>query len=208
MIRGIPLLSGEHKNVYFIISMSDEIEERFTTGCHFDIVSKVFLNIQYLVEEEEKNMKSITSLKVKTLRTSLQSVRSYQFKARYGAFINGSEQISKNETSKYKMYSPASGEYLTEIVNTSEAQTKEAIEIAHATFENGVWSKADVRTRANVLNAMAVELRKEIPRLLELEVAQTGRAIKEMRAQVSTLLSMTLLSMCSQSCVPTAWSPP
>ena len=120
----------------------------------------------------------------RTLPSSLKTIRSLQFKARYGAFIDGREQIEENGSS-YKMYSPASGEYLTEVVNTSEAQTKKAIEVAHATFESGVWSKTEVRHRANVLNAMAVELRAEIPRLLELEVAQTGRAIKEMRAQVS-----------------------
>ena len=48
----------------------------------------------------------------------------------------------------------------------------------------GVWSKSDVRHRAKVLNNVAEELRKEIPRLIELEVWQTGRAKREMTAQV------------------------
>jgi acyl-CoA reductase-like NAD-dependent aldehyde dehydrogenase len=122
----------------------------------------------------------------KTFPISSKSLRSYHFRPQYGAFINGKEHISKDGI-RYKMHSPASGEYLCDIVNTPENVTNEAIDVAQAVFDSGIWSKADVRHRAKVLNNIADGMRAEIPRLLELEVAQTGRAIKEMRAQLGRL---------------------
>ena len=56
---------------------------------------------------------------------------------------------------------------------------------SHDVFESGVWSRCDVRERAKVLNRIAEVLRKDIPRLAELEVVQTGRAVREMKAQVN-----------------------
>ncbi len=112
--------------------------------------------------------------------------RYYHFKPQYGAFINGKEQISE-KGSRYKLLSPASGEYLCDVINTPEDQTNEAIKIAQQVFDSGVWSKSDVRHRGKVLNNIAEAMRAEVPRLLELEVAQTGRPIKEMRAQLGRL---------------------
>ncbi len=110
--------------------------------------------------------------------------QSSAFKGRYGAFIGGKEIIDGNDKMTYKLYTPHSLEYLCDVENTSEARTNEAIEIAHQAYESGVWSKADVKTRAKVLNNIADLLRKEFDTLLHYEVAQTGRPIKEMRAQV------------------------
>lgn len=53
-----------------------------------------------------------------------------------------------------------------------------AVSVAQKTFESGVWSRCDVRERANVLNKIAAKLRENIPRLAKMEVAQTGRAIR------------------------------
>ena len=53
-----------------------------------------------------------------------------------------------------------------------------AVNIAQDTFESGVWSRADVRQRAEVLNKIAANLRLNISRLAKMEVHQTGRAIR------------------------------
>jgi acyl-CoA reductase-like NAD-dependent aldehyde dehydrogenase len=45
----------------------------------------------------------------------------------------------------------------------------------------------DVRDRAKVLNGIAANLRSKIPDLVQIEVAQTGRAIREMKAQLGRL---------------------
>lgn len=52
------------------------------------------------------------------------------------------------------------------------------IRSANAVFESGIWSRSDVRHRAQVLNAIAQALRSDLGRLAEMEVAQTGRPIR------------------------------
>lgn len=51
----------------------------------------------------------------------------------------------------------------------------------------GIWSKSDVRDRSKVLFKIADNLRQQIPRLAEMEVQQTGRPVKEMKAQLGRL---------------------
>jgi delta 1-pyrroline-5-carboxylate dehydrogenase len=110
------------------------------------------------------------------------------FKTKYGPYINGKEimnSTSENPSPQtYKLYTPHSKQYLTEVENTSEQLTNHAIETAHEVFQSGIWSKSDVRHRAKVLQNIADILRKEFETLLFYEVSQTGRPIKEMRAQV------------------------
>jgi len=122
---------------------------------------------------------------VRFLSTSTQK---YGFNSRYGSFINGKELIDPNGE-VYSLYSPANRDYLCDVVNASETQTNYAIDIAHEAFLGGSWSKSDVRFRAKVLNNIANEIRTALPEILQFEVAQTGRPIKEMRAQVCLLIS-------------------
>ncbi|KAI8312238.1 Phenylacetaldehyde dehydrogenase [Colletotrichum sp. SAR11_59] len=70
----------------------------------------------------------------------------------------------------------------------SAEDVDEAIRIAHNTFKAGTWSKAPRHVRAEVLDKTAELLTAELPSLIPLEVQQTGRAIREMRAQVPTLV--------------------
>lgn len=51
-----------------------------------------------------------------------------------------------------------------------------------------MWSKAPRHVRADTLDRVANLLTQNLPRLIELEVRQTGRAIREMNAQVPTLV--------------------
>lgn len=51
-----------------------------------------------------------------------------------------------------------------------------------------MWSKAPRHVRADTLDRTAELLTKNLPRLIELEVRQTGRAIREMNAQVPSLV--------------------
>jgi acyl-CoA reductase-like NAD-dependent aldehyde dehydrogenase len=64
----------------------------------------------------------------------------------------------------------------------------EVVRDAHAVFKSGVWSKAPRHVRADTLERVAQLLTENLPRLIELEVRQTGRAIREMNAQVPTLV--------------------
>lgn len=114
------------------------------------------------------------------------SAKDVPFKKEYFPFVNGQSIAPEdiNKAQRLKLHAPASQDYLCDVICATEQQTKDAIEIADTVFENGVWSRADVRVRAKVLNNIAEELRKALPELVHMEVAQTGRAIKEMKAQV------------------------
>ena len=73
------------------------------------------------------------------------------------------------------------------MISTNDLLVNQAAMAAHDIFESGVWSRADVRHRAKVLNTIASKLRENIPRLALLEVSQTGRAVREMNAQLARL---------------------
>lgn len=123
---------------------------------------------------------------VQIQRAAISSAKDVPFKKRYLPFVNG-EDVAPLDIEKAKLLelrSPASREYLTQVVCATEKQTNDAIDLGNRIFEDGVWSRADVRVRAKVLNNIAEELRKALPTLVPMEVAQTGRAIKEMKAQV------------------------
>ncbi|KIW34468.1 uncharacterized protein PV07_01246 [Cladophialophora immunda] len=55
------------------------------------------------------------------------------------------------------------------------------------TFRQGKWSRADASERFSVLSKAAALLRARIPEFVELETQQTGRPIREMRAQLARI---------------------
>ena len=56
-----------------------------------------------------------------------------------------------------------------------------------STFAHGSWPYADASERYAVLSKAASILRSHIPEIVELEVQQTGRPIREMRAQLARI---------------------
>jgi acyl-CoA reductase-like NAD-dependent aldehyde dehydrogenase len=83
---------------------------------------------------------------------------------------------------------PSTGEIFAYCHAASATNVDEAVKKAQAVFKSGVWSKAPRHVRADTLDRIAELLIKNLPRLIELEVRQTGRAIREMNAQVPTLV--------------------
>lgn len=59
---------------------------------------------------------------------------------------------------------------------------------AHLVYKSGIWSRSPRGTRADVLDKAAELLTTNLPHLIPLEVQQTGRAIREMQAQVPSLV--------------------
>jgi acyl-CoA reductase-like NAD-dependent aldehyde dehydrogenase len=108
------------------------------------------------------------------------------FKSEYGVFVDGKMQIP-NGCKSFPVFNPATGEQITNVYAADQKTTNHAVECAHTAYMSGIWSRSDVRHRAKVLNTIAENLRKEIPRLAEMEVLQTGRAVKEMKAQLARL---------------------
>lgn len=58
---------------------------------------------------------------------------------------------------------------------------------AEETFKSGIWSRAPAIQRAAVLSNLARELEDRVKHFAQLESIQTGRAIREMNAQLSRL---------------------
>jgi acyl-CoA reductase-like NAD-dependent aldehyde dehydrogenase len=83
---------------------------------------------------------------------------------------------------------PATGEIFVHCHAASAADVDNTVKAAHSVFKAGTWSKAPRHVRADTLDRIADLLTKNLPRLIELEVRQTGRAIREMNAQVPTLV--------------------
>jgi acyl-CoA reductase-like NAD-dependent aldehyde dehydrogenase len=83
---------------------------------------------------------------------------------------------------------PATGDIFAHCHAASPENVDATVKMAHAVFKSGIWSKAPRHVRADTLDRIAELLTKNLPRLIELEVRQTGRAIREMNAQVPTLV--------------------
>jgi acyl-CoA reductase-like NAD-dependent aldehyde dehydrogenase len=64
----------------------------------------------------------------------------------------------------------------------------DAVDVAYNAFKSGVWSKAPRHERADVLDKISGLLSANLNWLIDLEVLQTGRAIREMKAQVPSLV--------------------
>jgi acyl-CoA reductase-like NAD-dependent aldehyde dehydrogenase len=62
------------------------------------------------------------------------------------------------------------------------------VESGHEAFSSGIWSRASRHDRADVLEKCATLLKEALPQLIILETKQTGRAIREMNAQVPSLV--------------------
>ena len=84
---------------------------------------------------------------------------------------------------------PAQGVYsqLRSVDTAGTEDVQHAVSDAHSAFESGVWSRAPAIHRSKVLTRLARMLEEHVPALAELETLQTGRAIREMRAQLRRL---------------------
>lgn len=108
---------------------------------------------------------------------SLASIANCEWKDVYGPYVNGEFQYPSN-LSNFPVHSPSEQVQLCQVTSADVAYVDYAVNVAHQTFQSGVWSRSDVRARAVVLNKIAIKLRENIPRLSKMEVAQTGRAIR------------------------------
>ncbi|KAK3395457.1 aldehyde dehydrogenase domain-containing protein [Sordaria brevicollis] len=101
-------------------------------------------------------------------------------------WIGGAENPGKGEL--IPVENPATGEIIAHCHSASQDDVVSAVELAHDTFKSGVWSRAPRYVRAEVLERAASLFETHIANLIEIEVEQTGRAIREMNAQVPSLV--------------------
>ena len=108
------------------------------------------------------------------------------FQSHYGAWIDGKEFNPPNAAT-YDVEDPARRTKLCTVLDADAAAVDKAVKSSRAAFESGSWSRMDVRDRAEILNEGARALRKRVPEFAEVESIQTGRAIREMNAQLGRL---------------------
>ena len=70
---------------------------------------------------------------------------------------------------------------------SSAEDVRTAISDADDTFKSGVWSRAPTEVRSSVLGQLAQIVADNLPELAKMETLQTGRAIREMTAQLARI---------------------
>ncbi|RKU40350.1 hypothetical protein DL546_000579 [Coniochaeta pulveracea] len=83
---------------------------------------------------------------------------------------------------------PATGEVFAHCHAASASDVDQAMQLAQEAYRSGVWSRMPAQSRADILDKIASLLTDALPLLIPLEVRQTGRAIREMNAQVPSLV--------------------
>ncbi|RYP37902.1 hypothetical protein DL767_002774 [Monosporascus sp. MG133] len=101
-------------------------------------------------------------------------------------WLAGKEQPGHGEM--IPVENPATGEIFAHCQTASHGDVETTVAQAWAAFESGYWSRAPRHQRADVLDRCAALLGDALPKLIDLEVEQTGRPIREMKAQVPSLV--------------------
>ena len=101
--------------------------------------------------------------------------------------IIGGEERDAENGAFFDVENPTTGEAAFSVADATEKDVAAAIESARAAFLDGRWSGRRARDRARVLNRAAALMAEKIDLLAQLEVAQIGRPIREMRSQLRRL---------------------
>lgn len=88
---------------------------------------------------------------------------------------------------RIQVVNPATETLIATIDSTPLDAVTSTIASSLRNFSSGVWSRADASTRFAVLSKAASLLRSRLPEFIILETEQTGRPIREMRAQLSRI---------------------
>ncbi|KAI0722792.1 aldehyde dehydrogenase [Earliella scabrosa] len=112
-------------------------------------------------------------------------------RSRYGPFClhtnSDGPMPDANGRELLSVKNPANGEELCTVVSASEEDVQSAVHNANEVFKSGIWSRAPAVQRAVVLSNLARDLEERVPELAKIESLQTGRAIREMKAQLGRL---------------------
>ncbi|KAJ7930034.1 aldehyde dehydrogenase [Mycena leptocephala] len=94
-------------------------------------------------------------------------------------------QVTPRE--QFIVSNPANGQQICVVEIASESDVKQTVAGAQSIFQAGTWSRAPAIERSKVLSRLARALEERIPELAEIETLQTGRSIREMKAQLTRL---------------------
>ncbi|KAH9948362.1 aldehyde dehydrogenase [Amylocystis lapponica] len=109
-------------------------------------------------------------------------------RSRYGPFaLHTFPEETAGIESAVTLKNPATGQDICTVKMANQHDVQTAIFTAQEVFKSGIWSRAPAIQRAQVLSNLARSLENRIKHFAHLESLQTGRAIREMNAQLGRL---------------------
>ncbi|HEU4917002.1 MAG TPA: aldehyde dehydrogenase family protein [Acidimicrobiia bacterium] len=100
-------------------------------------------------------------------------------------FVDGAPHAGSGEEAP--IHNPATGEQIGSVSRADRADVGRAVEIARHRFDEGIWRKAPVRRRRDVLRAIADLIRADQERLAGLESANAGKPITAARGEIGAV---------------------
>ncbi|KAF8842757.1 aldehyde dehydrogenase [Paxillus ammoniavirescens] len=88
---------------------------------------------------------------------------------------------------QFIVVNPATGAAICSVEASTPKDVDAAVTRAHSAYQSGIWSRVSNLTRSTVLSRLAQLLEERIPDMARIETLQTGRAIREMNAQIGRL---------------------
>ncbi|MET8310873.1 aldehyde dehydrogenase [Micromonospora sp. NPDC005173] len=82
---------------------------------------------------------------------------------------------------------PATGGVLAVADSADQADVEEAVRVAQAAFDSGVWSRMPIHERSRILHRFADGIAARMSDLYQLETANNGRPLTETKAQITRL---------------------
>ncbi|KAF4556850.1 Aldehyde dehydrogenase-like protein 19 [Elsinoe fawcettii] len=104
----------------------------------------------------------------------------------YDMWVLGKRQAGDGEM--IPIEDPSTGEIFAQVSTPSPTQIPSILSAAHTSHLSGTWSGLPPSSRADVLDRIASLLPNYLPELIALEVRQTGRPLRELRAQIPSLV--------------------
>jgi betaine-aldehyde dehydrogenase len=99
-------------------------------------------------------------------------------------YINGEWRESQNKETR-NIFNPATGEVIARAVEGTIEDVREAIQIAKATFESGIWLQTPPAERAAYLFKIADKIEERAEELAELETLDNGKPLREANFDVA-----------------------
>ncbi len=82
---------------------------------------------------------------------------------------------------------PATNQVISEVPHRTPAEVDRVVALAHEVYEQGVWRKAGVRHRRDVLRTLADLIRRDLERLARLESQNAGKPIAGARGEIGAV---------------------
>src|SRR6202040_3754535 len=98
--------------------------------------------------------------------------------SRYQLYLRG-EFVESASKKYFPVVDPSTEEVMAEVPNANEKDVNRAVAAAKAAFDSGAWPQTTAQERGRILFRLAECVRKEAPKLAELECRNSGKPIVE-----------------------------